>query len=159
LDEAVAEEGDFRRRICELLAHPAWLDRLRECGAEARRLELPDPGHMRRIGYSVRLAFPQRRDRERLAGLFADRADAAVVSTTLPEAFALVESHARQFSDDFRAVFRSAKDILARGGDGPDLRLVWSALREAATLTPASRNGTTKPRFHLIAYDDDRARL
>jgi hypothetical protein len=177
LDEAVAEEGDFRRRICELLEHPAgtsydledlptlwralqeWLDHLRECGAQARRLELPDPGHMSRIGHSVRLAFPQRRDRERLVRLFGTGSDHTVTSPTIPEAFALVEAHIHPFSDPFKAVFWRAKNILTRGCDGPDLRLVWSALREAAAIPSVSQVGPSKPRFHLIAYDDERGRL
>jgi len=177
LDEAVAGEGDFRRRVCELLAHPAgtsydlehlptlwralreWLDGLRESGAPARRLELPDPGYMSRIGYSIRLAFPQRRDRERLAGLFADRADTASASPTVPEAFALVEPNILQFSDGFKAAFWRAKDTLAQGGDGPDLRVVWSALREAAALPSAPRLGTKNPRFHILAYDGDNAHI
>ena len=177
LDEAVAEEGDFRRRICELLDHPPgtsydledlptlwlalreWLDYLRRSGVPARRLELPDPGHMSRIGHSVRLAFPQRRDSGKVARIFADFMGDSAALPTVPEAFALVEAEVHQFSDDFKAVFRRAKSILIQGGDGPDLRLVWSALWEVATNLSVPQVGLTRPRFHLIAYDDARGRL
>jgi hypothetical protein len=176
LDEVVAEEGDFRRRLRDLLDHPqgtsydledlpklwhalrGWLTRLRGVGASVRRLDLPDPGYMNRIGHSVRLAFPQRRDRERLVGVLAEISDEAF--PTVPEAFAVVAQGIRQFSSNFQELFQGAKDTLANGGDSSDLRLVWSALHDAATSRPIARSvATEKPRFHLLAYDDDRGRL
>lgn len=179
LDEVVADQGDFRGRIRDLLGHPSytsydledlptlwhalrdWLTRLREAGAPVRRLELPNPGYMNRIGYSIRLAFPQRKDRERLVAVLSS-ADyvANLTSSTMPEAFALVERRIREFSSDFNTLFRRAKDVLARGGDSPDLRLVWSAIREAVATTYVGRKAASNtPRFHLIAYDDERGHL
>lgn len=179
LDEVVADQGDFRGRIRDLLGHPSytsydledlptlwhalrdWLTRLREAGAPVRRLELPNPGYMNRIGYSIRLAFPQRKDRERLVAVLSSVDYVANFdSSTMPEAFALVERRLREFSSDFNTLFRRAKDVLARGGDSPDLRLVWSAISEAVATTFVGRKATSNtPRFHLIAYDDERGHL
>jgi hypothetical protein len=74
---------NFRERIGELLGLDgalsdvgglptlwkrlsAWCERQRAETRPYRRIVLPDPGHMRLIGYSVRLAFPSWRDRDRL---------------------------------------------------------------------------------------------
>ncbi len=176
LDEIVAEEGDFRRRIRDLLRHPqgtsydledlpklwhalrGWLTRLRAAGVAVRRLDLPDPGYMKRIGHSVRLAFPQRGDRERLVIVLAGLSDDTL--PTMAEAFALVARGIRQFSSDFQELFRRAQEILAHGAGSPDLRLVWSALHDAAISKQLVRSVVIlKPRFHLLAYDDDRGRL
>jgi hypothetical protein len=43
-----------------------WCDGQRAEARPFRRVDLPEPGHMRLIGYSIRLAFPSWRDRERL---------------------------------------------------------------------------------------------
>jgi hypothetical protein len=74
---------DFRERLGELLGLDGslsdvgglpllwrqlstWCERRRAKAQPYRRIELPDPGHMTLIGYSVRLAFPSWRDRDRL---------------------------------------------------------------------------------------------
>ena len=44
----------------------SWCDSRRAEAQPYRRIVLPDPGHMTLIGYSVRLAFPSWRDRDRL---------------------------------------------------------------------------------------------
>lgn len=74
---------DFRERLGELLGLngplsdvgglpvlwqrlSSWCDGRRADAQPYRRIVLPDPGHMTLIGYSVRLAFPSWRDRDRL---------------------------------------------------------------------------------------------
>ena len=82
LDADTAEEGVFRERLRQLLGHDegtsyalgdlsmlweafaAWLQRRHDAGEAYRTLGLPDRGRMTLIGYSVRLAFPRREDRQ-----------------------------------------------------------------------------------------------
>src|SRR5690606_40671199 len=53
-------------------AFARWLRCKRQRGAPYRELVLPDPGGMTRIGYSIRLAFPPRKDHLRLIQLLHD---------------------------------------------------------------------------------------
>ena len=87
--------ADFRKRLGVLLndgggqeqgvsginslwhALAVWVDREIAKGKPYRRISLPDPGNMTRIGYAVRLAYPSRSDRSQLKSVlkcFPDRA-------------------------------------------------------------------------------------
>ncbi|WP_445006112.1 hypothetical protein [Halomonas mongoliensis] len=87
--------ADFRKRLGVLLddgggqeqgvygvnslwhALAVWVDREIAKGKPYRRISLPDPGNMTRIGYAVRLAYPSRSDRSQLKSVlkcFPERA-------------------------------------------------------------------------------------
>lgn len=174
LDAETADEGVFRERVRQLLGHAAgttyalgdlsllweelatWLQERRNDGEPYRALRLPDRGWMRLIGYSVRLAFPQREDWLRLRDLLA--ASGVGPSPTVPEAFQIIGRARGRFSDDFQYVFDRARDALANGRDVAELHALWSAILEAAALArPFSRPG--RIRYRLLAQEDELGRI
>lgn len=97
----IAESGRFHERLPDLLGleqgisslrgladiwrkAERWCARSNDAGAEIRRIVLPNPGAMSRIGYSIRISFPSRHDLGRMerlvTGMPATTSPAAVVS-------------------------------------------------------------------------------
>ncbi|WP_374659913.1 hypothetical protein [Phenylobacterium sp.] len=87
-DHGAGQTRDFRKRLGELLGHmgamqavggvnrlwgelAAWSEARRAAGHPIRRVILPDPGGMTRIGVAVRIAFPSWKDRQILTGILA----------------------------------------------------------------------------------------
>lgn len=83
----VAESGQFPHRLREVLGWDRgissmeglailwekaaeWCERASAAGLDVRRVVLPDPGRMTRIGHSIRIAFPSRHDLARMERLF-----------------------------------------------------------------------------------------
>ena len=175
LDADIADERIFRERVRQLLGHAqgtsyafeelsllweafaSWLQQQHDEGAPYRALSLPNRGRMRRIGYSVRLAFPRREDRVRLRDTLAD----AGVGTnpTVPEAFQAIDRARDRFSSDFKQVFDTARAALASGREIPDLHALWSAVLEAAGLTARVESRGARGRFQLLAQEDELGRV
>lgn len=83
----VAESGQFPHRLRQVLGWDqgisslkhlatlweraaAWCKRASDAGQDVRLIKLPDPGRMKRIGHSIRIAFPSRHDLARMERLF-----------------------------------------------------------------------------------------
>jgi len=135
-------------RLWKLLAK--WCEDLRAQARPFRRVDLPERGHMRLIGYSIRLAFPSWRDRERLtqemdrvgAGRF-DRPRAVIghlkhhiefgtYSTSMQDAFA-----------DFYTRFQSGERLLTQ-------HRFWRLIRDVvSTLESRARTGPLRDRVRL----------
>jgi hypothetical protein len=146
--EEVRAEGEFRERLRILLNHPpgtsypledlpklweafaAWVHRRRESGAPLRELILPDPGWMNRIGYSLRLAFPARRDQLKLIELLAPHALGA--TPPIPLVIDLVERRLGSFTDSFQEAFTTFRRAHVRSDPRLDVLPFWSAVRDAA---------------------------
>ncbi|MDB5963479.1 MAG: protein of unassigned function [Massilia sp.] len=122
---ALSEDGvsirDFRLRLGRLLELggalsaleglpelwnrlATWCERRRSEGEPYRRIVLPNPGHMRLIGYSVRLAFPSWRDRDRLVREIAHIGPASLL---LPRTAIAKLQHPIEF-DGYSASMRDA---------------------------------------------------
>lgn len=172
LDSDTLTEGEFRERLRILLGHPEgstygladlprlwealseWLHQSRDKGLPYRSLVLPDPGGMTLIGYSMRLAFPSRRDRSRLEALLRNRDDDAV--PTVPEALQLLGRQIRHFSRPFREAFARARTGYAQGTHSAELEALWSAVLDATLLTgPSQPHDDERARFQLFLQEDD----
>ena len=128
---------NFRERIGELLGLDGplsdvsglhtlwkrlstWCERQRTEAQLIRRIVLPDPGHMSLIGYSVRLAFPSWRDRERLTheverlgagGMVAPRH--AMAHLKHPIEFGAYSGSMKEAFGDFYARFQGGERLLS----------------------------------------------
>ena len=163
-DQELAQ-GDFRKRLCQLLEHPqgsqynlpdlpvlwealaAWLKRKRAEGVPLRELVLPDPGHMRQIGYSVRLAFPNRRDQLRLAKLLAEQGFDR--DPPVREVLTLVQGRLKEFGEVFQNSFEAFRSAFVRGDMDLARFPFWGAVVDAmaADLDESDRSRAS---FQLI---------
>jgi hypothetical protein len=116
-----------------------WCDARRAEGKPYRRLVLPDPGAWTIVGYSVRLAFPSWRDRERLTrrveaiGSSRLGAPRVVISLLKHEVESDAYSQAmRDAFEDFRTRFQRGERLLLQ-------HRFWRLLEEARTAGSASR--------------------
>lgn len=170
IDADTADEGVFRERLRQLLDHEPgtsyalpdlsllwevfadWLQEQRNERRPYRVLILPDRGRMNLIGYSVRLAFPRRRDRLRLWEALTEAELEGI--PTVPETFEAIGGSRGAFSADFRNVFVRARKALARGDDSPELEALWSAVLETLALgarTARQRGG----QYQLFGQEDE----
>jgi hypothetical protein len=172
-ERGIASEGDFRERLRTLLGHPvgtsyalsdlsrlwktfaSWLDDQRKQGALLRSLALPYPGHMTLIGYSVRLAFPQKSDRHQLVRALTE----AQLGAEPPVAEVMQQLGRRmdqRFSVSFREVFAKARAALAKGVASAELEALWSTVLDAASVAVAEpARGTRFNRYQLFLQEDD----
>ncbi|MEA1053131.1 hypothetical protein U5801_25470, partial [Lamprobacter modestohalophilus] len=120
-DEELHGEGDFRRRLAQMLGLPIvdylqgrhlpqlwekarrWSERRAEKGDAVRRLVLPDPGNQTIIGYSKRLAFPGFLDQNQLADFLGEEdMDADAPTTRL---LSSLRARKHRFSERFQMEF------------------------------------------------------
>jgi len=147
-DESLHEEGNFRRRLAQMLGLPMegdyvsrgslpalwesarrWSNQRAERQHDTRRLVLPDPGGETIIGHAKRLAFPNFRDPNRLAELFATAGiDAA---SPLSHFVSTVRSRLVGFSERFREEFDRFCSLLERSDRAGALDTAfWAAVVE-----------------------------
>lgn len=175
MEADIADQGVYRERLRQLLKHDEgtsyllgdlpllweafanWLRLRHEAGEPYRKLALPDRGGMRRIGYSLRLAFPRRADRMRLREVLA--AFSIGSRPTVPEAFQALARARDRFSSDFQHVYDRARAALAASTDLPELQALWSAILEAIALAPRSDRQGPRIRYQLLAQEDDLGRI
>jgi hypothetical protein len=129
-----------------------------------RQLTLPDPGRFTRIGYTVKLAFPDRRDQKLLselldsAGLSGQEPPVGrVVSLVASERGGFRESFLRAFNE-FRRLFETS---VGRAVPGLLNHRFWAAVREAALRgrgQPRFSDATVRISF-LAAEEEDRLAL
>lgn len=169
-DGAVSEIGNFRDRMRILLGNDesvsygldglnttwtllkTWLDHHRSKGAQYRGLELPDPGHMVLIGYSIRLAFPKRRDLIKLIDIFAD---AKLGDDPSPfEVIQLVGKNRNWFTDHFRKEFDAFKAAYFGKDRDVGKSPFWAAVKAAVSADRIARK-ERRSKFGLILFPSE----
>jgi hypothetical protein len=146
--------GDLHIEImADLWQHLAgWLV---ERPDQYRRLVLPDPGGWTRIGYTVRLAFPTRRDLRSLTRCLAER-DLLVPDPPVGLVLAAVGSRGTaDFTERFRSELGIFRQQRREGARGSELRLspFWLAVRAATGATVSDRTAAVIS-FAIVASDD-----
>jgi hypothetical protein len=167
----LADEGDYRERLKVALGFNTtildlrgiallwerlakWCEKTRAEGRPFRKVILPDPGHMSHIGYTLRIAFPSRRDRDRFDNLAATQA----VSLTGPThviSFFRRQIDRYPWSEGFRAAFL---EFEKRYHDGDRLLLdhaFWRVVEESFEPGRSSpiKEGALQLRF-LVEIDE-----
>lgn len=174
-DEEIRNVGVFRKRMARVLGHTdepfypldglghiwqqfdAWLGRARREGFAWRRLQLPDPGSMVRIGYSLKLAFPHRRDQALLEQILFAKGFAA--QPPLRELLELLRPWRDQFTDTFRAAYDEFRQSFIAGRLGEHSALL-DAVRDAIAHGETERAQSGKiGLLCLVAERDDRGCL
>jgi hypothetical protein len=174
VDEDTVDVGDFRERLRILLGHDvgqpvypleglgklweqfaAWLRRQRDQGAPYRELMLPECGYEVRIGYSKRLVFPLRRDRQILIDVLAG-ADVGR-EPPLRDVLALLSKASHRFTPAFQTALDRALAAYRRARPDEHLDLLWSAVRDAAPLAEA-RVPKAWVRYQVFATLDEEFR-
>jgi len=168
-DGEIRNDGDFRNRLALLLGHEQtaanyplerlasfwrafskWLDERRTVGDPYRRLELPPLDHRVRIGYSINLAFPSRKDLINLIDVLSK--GEFEEDPPIPSVFDLVGNSIEKFStnfrrayDEFRQAFRSKERNLERFP-------FWGAVRDAvaSNLEDEKTKDLTKRSLKLV---------
>jgi hypothetical protein len=172
--EALASEGSYLQRLRDLAegALPdhslqwlptLWANLAAWLAANARGyrpLKLPDPGGYTRIGYTVKLTFPDRRDQRALSELLG-RANLLGNEPPIGKVIALVASERAQFRDSFLEAFDDFRRCLARGSlhtrDVVEHRF-WSAVRDAALRGRGAAEEVVPEmsvRFQLLCEEQD----
>jgi hypothetical protein len=141
-------QGEFRQRLNEFLGRGegnssynlaglrqlwemlrTWLDKAARRGEPYRRIVLPDPGYLRIIGYSLKLAFPTSKDQARLIDLFDPcgyPADPPVVPLLMR-----IEGSFSRFSVRFREACAEFRSAYFNGKQDLYAKPFWSAVRDA----------------------------
>lgn len=100
-----------------------------------RPLILPNPGGFTRIGHTVKLAFPDRRDQKKLSELL-DGAGLAGHEPPVGRVLAVISSARRSFQPSFTAAFDEFRRLYESVNKQSVQRLVehrfWAAVRDAA---------------------------
>lgn len=146
--EELASEGSYLLRLRELAGGSLpdytlqWLPTLwgnlaAWLAANARQfraLRLPDPGGYTRIGHSVKLAFPDRRD-QRVLSEILDRAGLQGHEPPVGKVIALVAASRSRFRQAFQQAFDDFRSGFTNGAHQARETLehrFWSAVRDAA---------------------------
>jgi hypothetical protein len=145
--------GDLNLEVmAELWRHlSTWLG---EHSDEYRPLVLPDPGGWTRIGYTVKLAFPSRRDQVALARVLSSgnlTVEDPPVGLVID---AVIAASRTAFSDRFRFEFDAFRRNRDAGLSSSVLREspFWLAVRATADVSVSDRDGTVH--WALLASDD-----
>ena len=152
-DVTGSARGDLNLEVmAELWRHlSVWLE---EHSDQYRPLVLPDPGGWTRIGYTVKLAFPSRRDQLALAKILSSgnlTVEDPPVGLVID---AVIGASRTAFSDRFRVEF----DAFRRNRDAGLSSSVlhespfWLAVRATADISVSDRDGTVH--WALLAADD-----
>jgi len=122
-----------------------------------RPLALPDPGGFTRIGHTVKLTFPDRRDQAELSRLLDERGlsgDEPPVASVLR----LVGEERARFRRSFVEAYQSFRHAFEEAPRSPSLRghRFWSAVREAALRgRGATAEEELEARVQLLAEPQD----
>ncbi|QWF19110.1 hypothetical protein [Lysobacter capsici] len=169
--EELADEGSFIARLCRLVEVPPnslsmlptlWVQLakwLSQHDRSYRRLVLPDPGGLTRIGYTVKLTFPDRRDQQRLSQLLDDAGIAGMVPPT-GRALSVVGAERGRFGpafqlafDDFKRQFESHRSNSAE----LSIHRFWAAVVDAALRGRGVESSASWTRFSILAEESDDA--
>jgi hypothetical protein len=172
--DELADEGSFIRRLEFMtrdrfgrLEHlPRHWERFSEWLSAGRnplryrQLILPDPRHLARIGYTVNLAFPDRRDQRALSALLHSNS----ISASHPPVgriMRLISAHRQDFKPRFLEAF---DDFRARANNGGGSEIhrhrCWAAIMAALIRGRRESGGAAieRSRISLIGWlSDDEA--
>lgn len=171
--DELADEGSFIRRLEsmtegrfgrleELPRHwerfAEWLSAGRN-PFRYRQLVLPDPGHLKRIGYTVNLAFPDRRDQRALSALLHSNGITAE-HPPVGRIIRLISAHRQDFKPRFLEAFDDFRALAdASVSSGLHRHRCWAAIM--AALARGRRDSgaamVAASRLSLIGWlaDDD----
>jgi hypothetical protein len=166
-DVRIRGEGNFRTRLNLLLGNvesvsnglnqmwelfKTWLDFHRSKGSPYRDLELPDPGRMVLIGYSIRLGFPDRKDQNRLIDLLkvANIGD----EPTPLEVIRVIDRRRASFGDPFIREFDSFRKGYFNRTPDAGKSPFWAAVRDAVCADLVTQK-EDRPKFGLILFPSD----
>lgn len=173
--EDLAEEGSFVQRLRELTQDQLpenslqFLPRLWENLAawlsegtnptRYRQLVLPDPGGLTRIGYTVKLAFPDRRDQRQLSELL-DVARLLGHEPPVGKVLSLVASTRARFRRSFLAAFDEFRRLFEASATRASPRLAehrfWAAVRDAALRGRGAEHvSDLQARVQLLCEEQD----
>ena len=126
-----------------------WLDNCRARDIRMRELIVPDPGGYTRIGQTVKLAFPARRDQEILVSALGEvglRGFEPPFDATLRT----VGQHRRRFSERFQFELSDFEARLRAGEAGISRSPFWQAIREAALRSGSYARGRRRNSYQLV---------
>lgn len=148
-DGVIRDIGDFRNRLALLLNHDIstsnypldilpklwrafdrWIFWRRATGDTYRRLELPPLDHRKRIGYSIKLAFPPRKDFIKLTELFAK--SKILPPLTIPDVFHVVGKKIDKFSKEFQKAYDEFRNAFSSKETNLEKYSFWDAIIAAA---------------------------
>lgn len=120
-----------------------------------RPLVLPDPRKWTRIGHTVRLAFPSRRDQLLLYRVLSSEG-LLLEAPPLPPVVAAIQRKIGQFSARFGDEFSSFLADLKLGQPTNELvsSSLWAAIEAAVRLSLDERGDTARQRWTLLGEDD-----
>lgn len=167
----LAAEGDYRERLRILLGWSSgavglagtaelwrrlatWCDVARARGEPYRSIVLPDPGWMTQIGYSQRITFPARRDKERLRALVAERG----ASFATPRGvIGNIRRHLNDslWSEAFRAVFLDFENRYRRGDRLMADHAFWHLVTETLSGSRLPRSSALGPCLRMFVDVDE----
>ncbi|MHB0970846.1 MAG: hypothetical protein ACYC7A_14915 [Thermoanaerobaculia bacterium] len=145
------DENDFRHRLTSRLGRQShalekirqlwevlseWLSERAHVEGDVRSLVLPDRGHLRIIGYSVKLAFPSRRDKRITAEVLKDaglRPDTLEIAEVLSIIQPVVGKG--RFTSSFNLAFDEFRLAFSSGRVDVKKYAFWRAIKEASRLS------------------------
>lgn len=124
-----------------------------------RPLLLPNPGGLTRIGYTVKLAFPDRRDQKKLSELL-DGAGLAGHEPPVGRVLAVISSARRSFGSSFTTAFEEFRRLYESVSKQSVQHLVehrfWAAVRDAALRGRGQSGiGELPIRVSFLAEDEE----
>ncbi|MBB3952649.1 hypothetical protein [Aureimonas jatrophae] len=164
----VAQSGLFPERLREILGWDqgissleglatlwknaaVWCDGARAAGRDVRPIALPDPGWMKRIGHSIRIAFPSRHDLDRMGRSFSSLAAVPALDSHRLSDAVRAEIGRQRWSQGFIRAFEDFDRRRARGERLLADHAFWLAM--AALRPPVERDDAGR-RFELDVSTD-----
>lgn len=136
-----------------------WLQANSTNSGRYRSLVLPNPGGLTRIGYTVKLAFPDRRDQKKLSELL-DGVGLSGHEPPVGRVLALISAERRSFQTSFTAAFDEFRRLYENMNKQSMQRLAehrfWVAVRDAALRGRGQASGSElDSRVSLLAEDEE----
>lgn len=165
----IRNNGDFRNRLSMLLGHDQevanypldilphlwrafsiWINCRRSTGEPYRRLELPPLDHRVRIGYSINLAFPLRKDMITLTKILFKGGFEG--DPPLQAVFELVGKEIERFSPNFTKAYQEFRNAFKNKEKYLERFPFWGAVRAAisSALDEEIEDDSVKRKLKLV---------
>ena len=131
----------------------AWCEQKRSEGEPYRAIALPDQGGWRQIGYSLRVAFPSRADRGRLASLLTGREDIASPRALIAVVRRRLDAEA--WSDAFKSVFLDFENRYRNGERLLADHAFWRLMSERPSLQAPEGDARPPTRVRMLTSIDN----